>query len=545
MGRHPTVPRALTLVFVVFAVLLAVVACETGDGDPTPPPAEDTEPDTGPPEDEEPADPAEQARAHPEFREDDDCFGRDRPPGGDDGPASIVCGYVSSPLHHAEPDGPTVELAVVTYEGRASAEHDRPLVVLGGGPGEAMVEPFLAEPSFRELFDIGPDLIVVDQRGVGASEPALECPQVFDDPEQGLTPQQEADAFIEELLGCRERLAEDGIDLGAFNHLANAADVDVVRRALGHDEIDVRGTSYGSQVALLAAQMRPETIGAVVLSSPVDPTRNWVELAPAGIQQALREVADACERDAGCSDAFGDVDELVDATVARLDDEPEEVEVDLPDIEATTLTYTPAQFLGGLSLLFYVPDGVAVVPAFAAAAADGDLSPVAELTVTLEQQIAGALSVGMQYSMLCTGEGGLVTEQGLRAATDDGPIEEYWIPDNIIAGDRLGELCDEWGVPVVYDPDEITLDHDVPTLIVTGEFDHVTPPELGESVARQLDDHVLIEVPAAGHGPLEALGPCGAQIAGGFLLDPTTAPDDTCATSREIAFVGGPAASGP
>jgi len=543
MGRHPTAPRALAL---LLAVVLAVVACEPDDGDPTPPTtAEDTEADTDPPEDEEPAATAEQPPSRPDFREDDDCFGRDRQAGGDDGFDTIVCGYVSSPLHHAEPDGATVELAVVTYEGRASAEHDRPLVVLGGGPGEAMVEPFLAEPAFRELLDIGPDLIVMDQRGVGASEPALECPQVFDDPEPGLTPLQEADAFIEDLLGCRERLADDGIDLGAFNHLDNAADVDVVRRALGHDEIDVRGTSYGSQVAQLAAQMQPETIGAVVLSSPVDPTRNWVELAPAGIHRALREVAAACEQDAGCAEAFGDVDELIDATAARLDDEPAEVEVDLPDIEATTLTYTPARFLGGLSLLFYVPDGAAAVPAFAAAAADGDLSPIAELTVTLEQQIAGALSVGMQYSMLCAGEGGLVTEQGLRAGTDDGPIEEYWIPENIIAGDRLAELCDEWDVLTVYDPDAVTIDHDVPTLIITGEFDHVTPPELGESLARQLDDHVLIEVPAAGHGPLEALGPCGAQIAAGFLLDPTTAPDDTCATAREIAFVGGPAASGP
>jgi pimeloyl-ACP methyl ester carboxylesterase len=510
VGSRPSVRRTRAL---LFAAALTVVACEADD---------------------------QVDGAGPELRPDDTCFDLEVVGAGPDEDDGITCGHVEVPLHHDDPQGATIEVAVVTYPGTASADHDRPLVVLGGGPGENMLEPFLTEPWFRDLFDVGPDLIVVDQRGVGSSRPALDCPEPSNDVEEGVTADEELDAYIAGLLDCRERLADEGIDLAGFNHLANAADIDLVRQALDHDEIDVRGTSYGTQVALLAAQMQPETIGALLLSSPVDPTRNWVELAPAGIQRALDEVAEACEQDQECSAGFGALDALIDSTLDRLDDEPEQIDVELPEIGSTTVTFTPAQFLGALSLLFYLPDGVTTLPAMAAAAADGDLSPLAELSVTLEQQLVGALSVGMQYSMLCTGEGALVTEASLREATDGGPIEEYWIEANVVAGDRLPEVCDQWDVATIYDPDEVAIDHDVPTLIVTGEFDHVTPPQLGESVAAGLGDHVLIEVPAAGHAPLEVLGPCGQQIAGEFLRDPSTPPDDRCATAREVAFLVGP-----
>jgi pimeloyl-ACP methyl ester carboxylesterase len=100
------------------------------------------------------------------------------------------------------------------------------------------------------------------------------------------------------------------------------------------------------------------------------------------------------------------------------------------------------------------------------------------------------------------------------------------------------EACDGWDVDAVYDPEQVVIDHEVPTLIVTGELDHVTSPALGRSVAERLANSTLIEVPATGHAPLEVLGPCGQQIAAEFLLDPSSPPDAGCATERELAFVG-------
>jgi pimeloyl-ACP methyl ester carboxylesterase len=528
-----TRPSPPATALLVIAVLLALTACDrdsdtdvAGDAQEVPVPDMDLDTDADGPV--------------PDLRADPDCFDLvvvvDDRHGSGDGP--ITCGHVAVPLRHDDPDGATIDLAVITIAGSATRDHDRPLLVLGGGPGEVMVETFLGEPLLRDAFDVGPDLIVMDQRGVGASVPALECPEVFDEPDNGLTPEQEVDTYIANLGDCRERLADEGIDLGAFHHLANAADVDVVRRALGHDEIDLRGTSYGTQVALLATQMQPHTIGGVILSSPVDPTRNWVELAPAGVQRALDEVVAACDQDEGCAQSFGDLDERIQTTVERLAEDPEQVTVELPELDPVTLSYTPAKFLGGLSLLFYVPDGAGALPALAAAAAAGELEPLAELTVALEQQLVGGLSVGMQYSMLCTGEGALVTEDSLRAATEGGLVEEHWLPNNVIAGDHMVEACDGWDVEPAYDPEQVVIDHEVPTLIVTGELDHVTPPALGRSVDERLANSTLIEVPATGHAPLEVLGTCGRQIAAEFLRDPTSPPDAACATERELVFGG-------
>jgi pimeloyl-ACP methyl ester carboxylesterase len=543
--------RAGTGILAAVAILAGVAACEDdGTDDPATEPVPQGADELAPADpDEDPAtDPAEVPT--PAFEDAPDCFGIE-PVGSDqqDGAADdIVCGFVEVPLHHDQPDGTSLRIAVATVPGSASDTYERPLLVLGGGPGEVLIETFLTEPLVREQFDLGPDLIVIDQRGAGSSEPALDCPEVAaalaEQPGEGLTPERQFDDHVEDLLSCRDRLGDQGIDLGGFNHLANAADLDLIRQALGHDRIDVRGTSYGTQIALLAAQARPETIGRVILSSPVDPTRNWVELAPAGIQRAFDEVGAACEADVACAEEFGDLDALIAETVERLEDDPEEVTVELPGTDPVTLSYTPAQFLGGLALLFYLPDGAGAAPAFSAAAADGNLQPLADLSVALEQQLEGALSIGMQYSMLCTGEGALVTPEGLRATIGDGPIEEHWIPANLVAGDRMAEICAAWDVEVVYDPATIALDHDVPTLVVTGELDHVTPPDLGVSIDEQLVDSTLLEVPAAGHAPLEALGACGQRIAAAFLLDPAGPLDTTCATDRELSFVPGLGAGG-
>ncbi|WP_165491748.1 alpha/beta fold hydrolase [Egibacter rhizosphaerae] len=136
----------------------------------------------------------------------------------------------------------------------------------------------------------------------------MECPEL-----PALEAQDPA-ADIEGALGeCRDRLAGDGVDLDAFHHLANARDVDVVRRALGYDRLNLQGGSYGTQVALLAAERSPETIRSVTLSPPIDPRENWVDGIPAGFARALDRVSAVCADDPACHSAVGDFDAAIAA----------------------------------------------------------------------------------------------------------------------------------------------------------------------------------------------------------------------------------------
>jgi hypothetical protein len=109
------------------------------------------------------------------FRDDPECFGVDL--GGLD-PQAVRCGTVTVPLHHEDPGAGTIELAVAVLAGGDADRFDHPTLLLGGGPGMPMVETLLTSLRHRIAYDIGPDLIVLDQRGVGLSTPALDCPEL-------------------------------------------------------------------------------------------------------------------------------------------------------------------------------------------------------------------------------------------------------------------------------------------------------------------------------------------------------------------------------
>jgi len=458
------------------------------------------------------------------FTADDDCFGVDVTTAD---PDEVTCGTVTVPVDHEEPEAEQLDLAVATVEGSSDAA---PIVVLGGGPGEPVVEAALTEP-----MALGParaddrDIVLLDQRGVGFSAPELACDVLADQP---VGMELELEESLEALTACREELADEGIDLGAFNHVANARDVHGVRAALDLDEVVLRGTSYGSHLALHAAALDPEPIEALVLSSPADPSRNYVQDIAPGFQQALDRIAEACAADDACAEPFGDLEDTIEEVVAHLEDQPEEVTATpLDGGEPVTRTYTPRSFLDAVFTALYAPDGGAFLPALVQQFRDGELENLAGLHTTQEAALA-ELPQGMYYSMVCTGEGALVDTDDARAEVEWPAVEEHWFEPGGVGAANTAAACEAWDVETVFDPDEVTLAEDVPTLLVTGGLDHVTPPDTGERLDEQLTTSHLVEAPTLTHAPLEALDAlfsgCGTSIVEDFLADPSAAPDASC-----------------
>lgn len=458
------------------------------------------------------------------FTADDDCFGIDVTTAD---PDEVSCVTVTVPLDHEEPEAEHLDLAVATVEGSSDAA---PIVVLGGGPGEPVVEAALTEPLALERVTADDrDVVLLDQRGVGLSSPELVCDALADQPvglELGV------EESLDELTACREELTNEGIDLSAFNHLANARDVHGVRAALDLDEVVLRGTSYGSPLALHATSLDPEPIEALVLSSPADPTSNYVQDVAPGFQQALDRIAAACADDPACAEPFGDLEEGIDEVVAHLEDQPEEVTATpLDGGEPVTRTYTPRSFLDAVFSALYAPDGGAFLPALLQEARDGELENLAGLHTTKEAALA-ELPQGMYYSMVCTGEGALVDTDDARAEVEWPAVQEHWFEPGGVGAANTAAACEAWDVEPVFDPDELALAEDVPTLLVTGGLDHVTPPDTGERLDEQLTTSHLVEAPTLTHAPLEALDAtfsgCGTSIVEDFLADPSAAPDASC-----------------
>lgn len=464
------------------------------------------------------------ARFEPELRVDAECFGVDVTVEA----SQVTCGTVAVPLDHTDVETGTVELAVAVLEGRTRDRFPHPLLVLGGGPGGAMVVPFLSLLEVRAGYDIGPDLIVVDQRGTGLSRPSLDCPELdgLDTDTPWADPTETADAWA----ACRQRLTGDGIDLDAFHHRANARDVDLVRRALGEDSVDVWGLSNGTLVALLAADETPDGVRSLILDSPVDPSMTYAEEAVAA-DRVLDELSDRCTRDADCQAAVGDLRGAIDDTIRRLAAAPEHVTV-MPGYEPVDVTVGPTLFAHSLYELANDPESIALLPAAVHAAQQGDLQPLLRLTVPAERsRRSGWLSEGMYASMFCSAMPSEPADAPTAVAGEQTTlVVPFWLSRD------QQRTCRRWNVKPSFDPTAVDLDVDVPALVVTGGLDLVAPPAHGERVLAQLPASQRVHVPDGVHAPLLSLGRCGRQIVADFLQDPTATIDATCADDARIIW---------
>ena len=83
---------------------------------------------------------------------------------------------------------------------------------------------------------------------------------------------------------------------------------------------------------------------------------------------------------------------------------------------------------------------------------------------------------------------------------------------------------------------------DVPTLLLAGAFDPVTPVAWAERAAEGLSRSQLVVAPHGSHGVFGT--ECGMSLVVAFFDDPSVAPDAICLADDELQFVG-PVAEDP
>lgn len=444
------------------------------------------------------------------------------------------CGTVAVPLDHDDPSGETIDIAVVVFPATpqgGSQPVDDPVILLGGGPGQKSVENagLIVAPIAPVLRER--DVVVFDQRGVGASTPALECPQI-----DALGPNvgpatDEAVAAAEQ---CYQQLTADGVDLSAFDTGANVEDIDVIRRALEYEDINLVGTSYGARLALQYARDHSDNLRALVANSPVPAEANFIADAVANLDTTLEALFSACEADAACAAANPDLAANLDKVVAAVEQQPPTVQiVDVMTGQMMPVVVEPFVLANSVFSFFYLTPLIGALPQAITAAAGGDLTPLIQ-GGSLFSQVA-ALTAGMQLSFVCAEE---IAESDPDEVTQEAE-ELSALAESAVATLFEGFVrgCEVWEVEpeeAVFEPVET----EVPTLVVTGEFDQITPVRYGEEIAEGLPNETLLEIPAAGHDPLTSTTDpeCGASILIEFLEAPDEEPDTTCATSQELAF---------
>lgn len=445
------------------------------------------------------------------------------------------CGYLIVPADYGDPTAGTFEIAVAVFPATGEHADSVPVVYLDGGPGSKTLEGVAATGgSTLEPLTEGRDVVMLDQRGAGFSQPALACPEIRELTRelagQALPLAEESERWMDALQTCRDRLAGEGIDLSLVNSAANAADVDRLRIALGHEQWDLYGVSYGTRLAQNVMRDFPDGVRRVVLDSAYPLELDLFASIPASSERAFRLLIDSCAADSACNEHYPDLEDTLTGAFDKLTASPEPGEASFSldgDVIDTLLT---GERLASLMFeTLYQTEMIPWLPEVISEAARGNVEPAnVLLSISL---VNGAFSAtGMHYSTQCADEASFTTKEALTASVEGNPLfARTRDPERRYAQDAIA-ACNLWNVrpspPVENEP----VRSDIPALVLAGEFDPITPPTLGMAVARNLSNATFIEFPAVGHGVLFE-GGCGASVVLAFL-DGEDALDASCISER-------------
>ncbi|HET8957129.1 MAG TPA: alpha/beta fold hydrolase, partial [Microcella sp.] len=221
---------------------------------------------------------------------------------------SAECAMLTVPMDYDEPDGDTIELAVTRNAATGDPEARIGSVVVNpGGPG---FQATTFGPLVAALWAGGPvterfDIVGFDPRGVGLSRPAIDC--YTDEERDADEPVSAFGAWTEDAARAIVDKCADGSGGEEFlKHIGTrdvARDLDVLRAALGDEKLTFAGTSYGTRLGSVYAEMFPENVRALVLDGAVDPRLSTAErrvLTTAGIKDTFDSFAEYCATLADC-----------------------------------------------------------------------------------------------------------------------------------------------------------------------------------------------------------------------------------------------------
>ncbi|MEM6430678.1 MAG: alpha/beta hydrolase [Deinococcota bacterium] len=468
---------------------------------------------------------------------------------------TLDCGVLVVPERrdnggNTHPDTEMIEVAVALLYARQQPAQPDAVIYLEGGPGGSAISALGAwvDSSLRETRD----LILVDQRGTGYSFPVLNCDEIDDD--------RYATESVA-LAACRDRLEQDGIHLASYNSRENAADIAALIDVLGLAEVNLYGISYGTRLALTMMRDQPETLRSVVLDATYPPDVASLAEGPMHMQRAFDALFAICRESNTCDAAYPDLETEFYDLLEDLNDTP----YDLADgYELAGTDYAESLFQA-----LYDSEIIPVLPFAIWLALEGDVQTSHDLIswqlslediVLLEaddnhedseddggngflqnmsELFQGAAedidddAEGMFHSVECYEETPFQTAQMVMTASRG--VHPSFRQDQIDFALAMLQRCTHWHSEFASEFENMPVVSDIPTLILAGSLDPITPPAWGKRASKTLENSTFIEFPGMGHGLID-LNPCVDQLVAQFFDTPEVELDSRCATAMRPAF---------
>lgn len=426
--------------------------------------------------------------------------------------------------------GRRLELKLAVIPALANRPEPDPLFVLVGGPGQAATEAGAQIAEALRDVQRRRDIVLLDQRGTGSSHP-LDCAEDSEGIEHRFAPRLD----LHKTRACRAKLDADP---ALYTTHVAMDDLDDVRAALGYERINLWGGSYGTRAALVYLRQHPERVRSLVLDGLAPFAIELPLFIARDSQRALDLLLEDCAKDTECARTFPDARGQLEALLVRLGQTPEQLQIEHPRTgRATSIRIEREGFAAALLNLLYVPSLSSLLPLMVERALQqrdfrGLVASIEAFSSSVE------LSTGMFLSVVCAEDLPRISPAEVERETAGTFLGGGWLS-------RLREQCAVWNVPELPEPHFEPISGNVPSLLLSGNLDPVTPPRWGEQVAARLTPSRHIVVQGGGHG-VSALG-CVPKLIKEFLdtLAPAALDAECVQRLQRPAFFTSPEGPSP
>jgi len=419
---------------------------------------------------------------------------------------SAQCATLKVAENPAQPKGRQIELALAWIPAKGEAEPD-PVFMLAGGPGQSALESYpQLHPAFTDVIKKR-HVILVDQRGTGKSNP-LVCK---DESGKSAVAESEAIAALD-LVQAKTFARKCADEIGkranpAFYTTGHAiGDLDIVRRKIGAEKINLYGISYGTRVAQQYAKRFPQNTRSVVLDGVVPNSLILGGDHAVNLEAALNLHFARCTADKICKERFGNPRQKLDALRAQLAASPMIVNYSDPISGEPKQEKLNLAALASVARMYsYSPMTASMLPLILTQAAQGNGAPLMAQAKMMDQTMNEAIMHGMQLSVICSEDAAELKEDPATANT--------LIGNSMIS--FLKAQCEAWPKSKRAADFREPLKGNVPVLLLSGEFDPVTPPRYGDAVAKFLPNGRHVIVKGQGHNVMPV--GCAPKIFARFI----------------------------
>lgn len=415
----------------------------------------------------------------------------------------VRCGTYPVREDRSAEAGRTIPVFVAVLPALESPGAPDPLFVLGGGPGQGATSiAGFASVAFAPVRRRR-DIVLVDLPGTGRSRP-LNC-RMYRTPEDLV-----GDLYpLHRLAACRDSLARH-TDLRRYTTPLLMDDLDQIRAALGYDQINIYGTSYGTRAALVYTRRHRAHVRTLVLKAVAPTTMRGTMDYARDTERALQRLFQACAGDSACTAAFPDPAGELREVLARADGGILRGRV--PDPAGGPPVELPlSRGVVASTLLGVLQNSNAAVrlPQLVHTTYLGDTRALVEMIVGYRRGVDAALSLGMHLSVMCTEDAPRMDP--IRAAVADRGTA---LGDYRVA--QLAAACSQWVQGEVSPDYAEPVRSDVPALLVSGTLDPNTNERWGEEAARTLTRSTHVVIPNLSHS-FSSIAECGADFIAEFI----------------------------